>query len=159
MTDKTTIDVGDGKRNTHQVSDYGKGGGDKASDVLSTASVTDLKGSAKSINDAMLVHDVYELQAIDRNTGTINGSSYVVGNYMLTGDIDAGDTKNWNSGRGFDPIGRLNRTGNGVTGSFSGAFDGMGHRSKICISGRSETNMMVISACLKALAKAAVSAM
>ena len=51
-TDKTTIDVGDGKRNTHQVSDYGKGGGDKASDVLSTASVTDLKGSAKSINDA-----------------------------------------------------------------------------------------------------------
>ena len=127
VTDKTTIDVGDGKRNTHQVSDYGKGGGDKASDVLSTASVTDLKGSAKSINDAMLVHDVYELQAIDRNTGTINGSSYVVGNYMLTGDIDAGDTKNWNSGRGFDPIGRLNRTGNGVTGSFSGAFDGMGH--------------------------------
>ena len=127
VTDKTTIDVGDGKGNTHQVSDYGKGGGDKASDVLSTASVTDLKGSAKSINDAMLVHDVYELQAIDRNTGTINGSSYVVGNYMLTGDIDAGDTKNWNSGRGFDPIGRLNRTGNGVTGSFSGAFDGMGH--------------------------------
>lgn len=127
VTDKTTIDVGDGKGNTHQVSDYGKGGGDKASDVLSTASVTDLKGSAKSINDAMLVHDVYELQAIDRNTGTINGSSYVVGNYMLTGDIDAGDTKNWNSGRGFDPIGRLNRTGNGVTGSFSGAFDGICH--------------------------------
>ena len=127
VTGKTTIDVGDGKGNTHQVSDYGKGGGDKASDVLSTASVTDLKGSAKSINDAMLVHDVYELQAIDRNTGTINGSSYVVGNYMLAGDIDAGDTKNWNSGRGFDPIGRLNRTGNGVTGSFSGAFDGMGH--------------------------------
>lgn len=127
VTDKTTIDVGDGKGNTHQVSDYGKGGGDKASDVLSTASVTDLKGSAKSINDAMLVHDVYELQAIDRNTGTINGSSYVVGNYMLAGDIDAGDTKNWNSGRGFDPIGRLNRTGNGVTGSFSGAFDGICH--------------------------------
>lgn len=127
VTDKTTIDVGDGKGNTHQVSDYGKGGGDKASDVLSAASVTDLKGSAKSINDAMLVHDVYELQAIDRNTGTINGSSYVVGNYMLAGDIDAGDTKNWNSGRGFDPIGRLNRTGNGVTGSFSGAFDGICH--------------------------------
>ena len=125
VTDKTTIDVGDGKGNTHQVSDYGKGGGDKASDVLSTASVTDLKGSAKSINDAMLVHDVYELQAIDRNTGTINGSSYVVGNYMLAGDIDAGDTKNWNSGRGFDPIGRLNRTGNGVTGSFSGGVGGI----------------------------------
>ena len=78
VTDKTTIDVGDGKGNTHQVSDYGKGGGDKASDVLSAASVTDLKGSAKSINDAMLVHDVYELQAIDRNTGTINGSSYAL---------------------------------------------------------------------------------
>ena len=78
MTDKTTIDVGDGKRNTHQVSDYGKGGGDKASDVLSTASVTDLKGSAKSINDAMLVHDVYELQAIDRNTGTYKWQRVIV---------------------------------------------------------------------------------
>ena len=127
VTDKTTINVGDGKGNTHQVSDYGKGGGDKASDVLSAVLVTDLKGSTKSINDAMLVHDVYELQAIDRNTGTINGSSYVVGNYMLAGDIDAGDTKNWNSGRGFEPIGRLDRTGAGVTGSFSGVFDGMGY--------------------------------
>lgn len=40
---------------------------------------------------------------------------------------NAGDTKNWNSGRGFEPIGRLDRTGAGVTGSFSGVFDGMGY--------------------------------
>ena len=130
VTDKTTIDVGDGQGNTHQVSDYGKGGGTKASDVLSGASVTDLTGGTKSINDAMLVHDVYELQAIDRNTSLVNGSSYVVGNYMLAGDIEAEVTKNWNSGRGFDPIGRLERVSDDVTGSFSGNFDGMAYSIK-----------------------------
>ncbi|WP_301961888.1 GLUG motif-containing protein [uncultured Phascolarctobacterium sp.] len=130
VTDKTTIDVGDGLGNIHQVSDYGKGGGTKASDVLSSASVTDLTGGATSINDAMLVHDVYELQAIDKNIGNVNGSNYVVGNYMLAGDIDAEVTKNWNSGRGFDPIGRLERVSDDVTGSFSGNFDGMGYSIK-----------------------------
>ena len=126
VTDKTTIDVGDGQGNTHQVSDYGKGGGTKASDVLSGASVTDLTGGAKSINDAMLVHDVYELQAIDKNTSLVNGSSYVVGNYMLAGDIEAEVTKNWNSGRGFESIGNFYRpyTGEYPTGGFAGIFDG-----------------------------------
>ena len=126
VTDKTTIDVGDGLGNIHQVSDYGKGGGTKASDVLSSASVTDLTGGAKSINDAMLVHDVYELQAIDKNTSLVNGSSYVVGNYMLAGDIEAEVTKNWNSGRGFESIGNFYRpyTGEDPTGGFAGIFDG-----------------------------------
>ena len=126
VTDKTTIDVGDGQGNTHQVSDYGKGGGTKASDVLSGASVTDLTGGTKSINDAMLVHNVYELQAIDRNTSLVNGSSYVVGNYMLAGDIDAEVTKNWNGGRGFESIGNFYRpyTGEDPTGGFAGIFDG-----------------------------------
>ena len=126
VTDKTTINVGDGQGNTYQVSDYGKGGGTKASDVLSGASVTDLIGGAKSINDAMLVHDVYELQAIDRNTSLVNGSSYVVGNYMLAGDIEAEVTKNWNSGRGFESIGNFYRpyTGEDPTGGFAGIFDG-----------------------------------
>ncbi|WP_455656540.1 GLUG motif-containing protein [Phascolarctobacterium sp.] len=126
VTDKTTINVGDGQGNIHQVSDYGKGGGTKASDVLSSASVTDLTGGTKSINDAMLVHNVYELQAIDRNTSLVNGSSYVVGNYMLAGDIDAEVTKNWNGGRGFESIGNFYRpyTGEDPTGGFAGIFDG-----------------------------------
>ena len=131
VTAKTMIDVGDGQGSIkHQVSDYKDGSGTKASDVLSGASVTNLTGGAKRINDAMLVHDVYELQAIDKNIGNVNGSNYVVGNYMLAGDIDAEVTKNWNSGRGFDPIGRLERVSDDVTGSFSGNFDGMGYSIK-----------------------------
>lgn len=43
------------------------------------------------------------------------------GNYILTKDIDASDTRNWNGGLGFDPIGdELN--------PFMGLFDGNGHK-------------------------------
>jgi hypothetical protein len=42
------------------------------------------------------------------------------GNYILLKDIDAIDTKTWNTGKGFTPIGnQLN--------SFTGIFDGQGH--------------------------------
>ena len=128
VTVKTTIDVGDGNGSAHQVSDYKDGSGSKASDVLSGSVVTDLTGGSKSINNAMLVHDVYELQAIDKNTGNVNGSNYVVGNYMLAGDIDAEVTKNWNDGKGFDPIGNFNLSGK--TGGFAGIFDGAGYSIK-----------------------------
>lgn len=67
MTDKTTIDVGDGSGG-HTVSDYSKGGGTKASSLgIVTAA---LDGSEKNITDCMLVHDVYELQAINNNYET-----------------------------------------------------------------------------------------
>ncbi|MCC8159279.1 MAG: filamentous hemagglutinin N-terminal domain-containing protein [Phascolarctobacterium sp.] len=119
VTDKTTIDVGDGAGNTHQVSDYTKGGGTKASSVLSGASVTDLTGGSKSINDAMLVHDVYELQAINKN---------VAGNYMLAADIDASDTQGQNDNYWFKPLGNLTVANTGVLlGGFTGIFDGAGH--------------------------------
>ncbi len=119
VTDKTTIDVGDGAGNRHQVSDYTKGGGTKASSVLSGASVTDLTGGSKSINDAMLVHDVYELQAINKN---------VAGNYMLAADIDASDTQGQNDNYWFKPLGNLTVANTGVlSGGFTGIFDGAGH--------------------------------
>ena len=119
VTDKTTIDVGDGQGNTHQVSDYTKGGGTKASDVFGGASVTDLTGGAKSINDAMLVHDVYELQSINRN---------VAGNYMLATDIDARDTQGQNDNYWFKPLGNLTVANTGaLSGGFTGIFDGAGH--------------------------------
>ena len=119
VTDKTTIDVGDGQGNTHQVSDYSKGGGTKASSVLSSASVSDLTGGTKSINDAMLVHDVYELQSINRN---------VAGNYMLATDIDARDTQGQNDNYWFKPLGNLTVANTGVlSGGFTGIFDGAGH--------------------------------
>ena len=130
VTAKTKIDVGDGQGNTHAVSDYKDGSGSKASDVLSGATVTDLTGGGKSINDAMLVHDVYELQAIDRNIGTVNGNNYVVGSYMLAGDIDASDTQSWNSGKGFEPIGNFDQNSKPNGSGFAGVFDGLGSSIK-----------------------------
>lgn len=130
VTAKTTIDVGDGQGNTHAVSDYKDGSGSKASDVLSGATVTDLTGGGKSINDAMLVHDVYELQAINNNAEEKRNDKnyvykYVHGNYMLANDIDASATSTWNSGKGFESIGQLTKMTMGKPGGFQGGFTGV----------------------------------
>lgn len=70
-----------------------------------------LDGTAKAVNDCLLISTVDELQAIQNNLN---------GNYMLKGDVDASATKGWNSGAGFKPIG-------GDGSGFAGVFDGMGH--------------------------------
>ncbi len=44
--------------------------------------------------------------------------------YVLTSDIDASETANWNDGKGFDPVG-TGAYGDGA--SFTGTFDGDGH--------------------------------
>lgn len=119
VMDKTTIDVGDGVADGHAVSDYTKGNGTKGSTALNGAAVQDLSGGSKNITDAMLVHDIYELQAIGKN---IN-SDYVQGDYMLAGDIDADVTKSWNSGSGFNPIGNFTSMPFN-TGGFNGSLDG-----------------------------------
>ncbi len=50
-----------------------------------------------------------------------NDPAYPInGNYVLTSDIDATDTVNWNEGRGFKPIGN-------VDNPFTGTFDGQYH--------------------------------
>lgn len=121
VTDKTTINVGDDAPGGHTVSDYTTGTGTKGSTVLVGAAVQDLCGNSKNITDAMLVHDIYELQAIDKN---INGD-YIQGDYMLAGDIDADVTKRWNSGSGFNPIGNFTSMPFN-TGGFNGSLDGAG---------------------------------
>lgn len=121
VTDKTTINVGDDAPGGHTVSDYTTGTGTKGSTVLAGAAVQDLRGNSKNITDAMLVHDIYELQAIDKN---INGD-YIQGDYMLAGDIDADVTKRWNSGSGFNPIGKFTSMPFN-TGGFNGSLDGAG---------------------------------
>lgn len=121
VTDKTTINVGDDAPGGHTISDYTTGTGTKGSTVLAGAAVQDLCGNSKNITDAMLVHDIYELQAIDKN---INGD-YIQGDYMLAGDIDADVTKRWNSGSGFNPIGNFTSMPFN-TGGFNGSLDGAG---------------------------------
>lgn len=121
VTDKTTINVGDDAPGGHTVSDYTTGTGTKGSTVLAGAAVQDLCGNSKNITDAMLVHDIYELQAIDKN---INGD-YIQGDYMLAGDIGADVTKRWNSGSGFNPIGNFTSMPFNI-GGFNGSLDGAG---------------------------------
>ena len=47
------------------------------------------------------------------------------GEYYLTCDIDASDTKNWNGGKGFKPIGYYDE--NEDPFPFEGKFDGKGN--------------------------------
>lgn len=154
VTDKTTIDVGDGSGG-HTVSDYSKGGGTKASSLgIVTAA---LDGSEKNITDCMLVHDVYELQAINNNYETQKNSanfdySYVNGDYMLANEIDASVTSSWNSGQGFACLGALKQlpmgTPSGFQGGFTGSLDGMGYTISDLTIERSGESYVGLFGCL-----------
>lgn len=122
------IDVGDGKGKVYEVSDYASGEAvdKKGSEALSGANIQDLSGNSKNITDAMLVHNVYELQAINNNQ---NDDNYVEGDYMLAGDIDAGATKDWKGGSGFKPLGNFDNIPLN-TGGFIGSLDGAGFAIK-----------------------------
>lgn len=154
VTDKTTIDVGDGSGG-HTVSDYSKGGGTKASSLgIVTAA---LDGSEKNITDCMLVHDVYELQAINNNYETKKNSanfdySYVNGDYMLANEIDASVTSSWNSGQGFACLGALKQlpmgTPSGFQGGFTGSLDGMGYTISDLTIERSGESYVGLFGCL-----------
>ncbi|XPV82597.1 MAG: MBG domain-containing protein [Halarcobacter sp.] len=61
-------------------------------------------------NGKVIVNNVYQLQWINQ---ALNGK------YELGSNIDASVTKNWDSGKGFNPI------GNNL--EFTGSFDGLGH--------------------------------
>lgn len=133
VTDKTTINVGDGVSGGHEVSDYKKGGGTKGSTVLNGVVVQDLSGNSKNITDAMLVHNVYELQAIENNTFIEDGYKYVQGDYMLANDItnidengNTIDISKWHNNKGFASIGEMQKALNGDTGGFTGSLEGMG---------------------------------
>lgn len=60
----------------------------------------------------MLVHDIYDLQAIQTNLS---------GKYALSRDIDARGTATWNNRAGFMPLGWDKNAG------FDGILDGQGH--------------------------------
>ena len=77
---------------------------------------TDLAGTTKTVKEYMLVDNVYDLQNMDAKLS---------GNYLLAGDIDASETKNWNAGDGFSQVGR-NSDGM-ISSPFTGTFDGANH--------------------------------
>jgi len=71
------------------------------------------KNKSKALNTYMLVNNVRDLQDINL---------FLSGNYALSQDIDASDTRIWENGRGFDP---LRDTIKNMP--FSGNFDGNGY--------------------------------
>jgi len=70
-------------------------------------------GGSGTEEDPYKIYDVYDLQAMNDDL-----TAY----YELANDIDATETKDWNDGEGFLPIGQ--------TGPFQGHFDGKGHKIK-----------------------------
>jgi hypothetical protein len=58
--------------------------------------------------DPYIITNIYQLQEMNNDLDAW---------YKLGNDIDASDTKNWNSGAGFVPV-----------GAFTGTFDGQGHK-------------------------------
>ncbi|MDG6226110.1 MAG: PKD domain-containing protein [Candidatus Thermoplasmatota archaeon] len=68
-------------------------------------------GGSGTKGDPYIIEDVWDLQNMSRDLS----AHYVLGN-----DINASDTINWNSGAGFDPIGKANSP-------FIGSLDGKNH--------------------------------
>jgi len=62
------------------------------------------------------IEDVFDLQEMRKNLSA---------SYRLTNDIDASETRNWNSGAGFEPVGYYDSGSDNV---FTGTFDGDDHR-------------------------------
>jgi hypothetical protein len=58
----------------------------------------------------LIIHNCNELQNMKNNLGA---------SYALANDVDCNETKNWNSGAGFEPI-----------GIFTGGLNGQGHKIK-----------------------------
>ena len=104
---------------TKNVSDYANADNSKSA-TSRTWDVKKLNGTAHTDYDYMRVHDVYELQHMDANRD--GGQRKTYGRYMLAGDIDARETKNWNEG--FQPIGN---DGSRNPSDFVGRFDGARH--------------------------------
>ena len=67
-------------------------------------------------SDPYIITNVNQLQEMNDN---------LVAWYELGADIDTSDTRNWNAGAGFIPIG--NRTGSYGAGSFRGRLNGQGY--------------------------------
>ena len=65
--------------------------------------------------DPYIITNVSELQAMNEN---------LTAWYVLDNDINASDTKNWNSGKGFIPIGNYSTEND----KFQGHFDGKGYK-------------------------------
>ncbi|MEI8223751.1 MAG: peptidoglycan-binding protein [bacterium] len=77
--------------------------------------------------DPYMISSCVALQAVGNDVSTLD--KY----YALASDIDCSDTINWNSGKGFRPLGEIAVNGNNISSgfnhqSFTGVFDGQNHK-------------------------------
>jgi len=94
---------------------YEEGTGTLSSFELTISTVFSGTGSGIE-QDPYIITDIYQLQEMNDHLNDPNVY------FELGSDIDASDTKNWNDGAGFTPIGNGNDPN-----YFTGHFDGKGH--------------------------------
>jgi len=78
--------------------------------------LTSFAGGSGTEDDPYLIENVHQLQ---------NMSEDLEAHYELIDDVDASETKNWNDGKGFEPVGEM-----GENLYFNGSLDGKGHEIK-----------------------------
>jgi hypothetical protein len=77
------------------------------------------EGGSGTESDPYQIADVEQLQNMNQDLDAC---------YVLVDDIDASETKNWNDGKGFEPIAMDGDTDYGFQGTrFTGDFNGQGH--------------------------------
>ena len=81
--------------------------------IMSFAQVKPTKGTG-STNDPFQIENLDHLRWISEGPDEDKDERFY-SSFILTADIDASDTKNWNDGKGFRPIGNSDK--------FSGSFD------------------------------------
>ena len=75
-----------------------------------------------SAADPYLIKKIENLVWLSENTDKVKGQ-----HFLLTADIDAAETKDWNEGYGFLPIGCKIEQGELAEHPFTGIFEGNGH--------------------------------
>ena len=111
MGDSLRTDVGNGLCYTVSLSTTGISGQTTSNFQITTN---------RPVSSTIYIGSLSDLQSMSENWGD---SQYPPdGNYVLTNDIDASSTRNWNGGLGFQPM------GSGQSDYFQGIFDGQGHQ-------------------------------
>ena len=84
--------------------------------MVTSAAQAQFAGGSGTEEDPYRISTLEQLQAV-------GDSANLDKHFIQIADIDASDTKNWNDGMGFKPIG----SGTSIDNAFTGTFDGQGY--------------------------------
>jgi hypothetical protein len=100
-----------------------------------TTTATGYAGGSGTTDVPYQIATFVQFRLLSETTGDWNKS------FILITDIDADDTKNWNSGSGFSPIGSY-------TTRFTGAFNGDGYEIRNLYIDRPSTDYVGFFGCV-----------